>query len=160
MELGQIARHEVIHFVLGGVRQLEKSSKRPNLADLIGKPFKSGGRGPDEYDCFGLAKEVFRRYGIELPDYRIMPEQIEIINEVIQIHVGWEPVDPKNLPVPCLITLRFNSEYSNHVATYIGHGSFIHIAEKIGVHQSQIDNPMWRHNITGYWLPEKVKYID
>lgn len=125
------------------------------LVDLIGKPYKDEGRGPDSYDCYGLAIEVFRRCGIELPDYKIKPEQVEIIDEVIQIHSGWEPVEPKCLPVPCLITLKFNSTCSNHVGTYIGNGKFLHIAKNICVHCSDINSPAWRNNITGYWLPEK-----
>lgn len=30
-------------------------------ADLIGIPFRYGGRGPDAYDCFGLTQELQRR---------------------------------------------------------------------------------------------------
>ena len=37
--------------------------------DLLGKKFKYNGRGPDEYDCYGLVKEIYNRLGIELPEF-------------------------------------------------------------------------------------------
>lgn len=33
------------------------------MADLIGKPYRFNGRGPDGYDCAGLVVEVLRRIG-------------------------------------------------------------------------------------------------
>ena len=36
--------------------------------DLLGKPFRLGGRGPDYYDCWGLCVELGRRVGIIMPD--------------------------------------------------------------------------------------------
>lgn len=37
-------------------------------ADLIGLPYKAGGRGPREFDCLGLVQHVVRlRLGVELP---------------------------------------------------------------------------------------------
>ena len=37
--------------------------------DLIGRPFVDGGRGPENFDCWGLATDVFRRHGKILPDF-------------------------------------------------------------------------------------------
>ena len=39
-----------------------------DLSDLIGKPYKSHGRGPDAYDCYGLDMEVAKRLGHKVPD--------------------------------------------------------------------------------------------
>jgi len=41
-----------------------------SVQDLIGKPYQRGARGPDAYDCWGLCVEVYRRGGIDLPDFR------------------------------------------------------------------------------------------
>ena len=41
----------------------------PQADDLVGTPFEYGGRGPDSYDCYGLVKEIYKREGVELPDF-------------------------------------------------------------------------------------------
>lgn len=42
----------------------------PWWGDLVGLPFRDGGRGPDAYDCWGLVRHVYcRQLGIDLPDY-------------------------------------------------------------------------------------------
>ena len=54
------------------------------LDDLIGLPFIDGGRDPSVgFDCWGLSTEVFRRYGIELPDYKISCEDASRISRQI-----------------------------------------------------------------------------
>ena len=41
-----------------------------DFSDLIGVPFEMGGRGPKSYDCYGLVRELARRWdGVSLPDY-------------------------------------------------------------------------------------------
>lgn len=37
--------------------------------DLVGRGFKQGSRGPDSYDCFGLAAELIARTGYILPEH-------------------------------------------------------------------------------------------
>lgn len=51
---------------------------------LIGKPWVSGARGPDAFDCWGLIYYVYRSfYGIELPEF---PGVKEIgIREVVRV---------------------------------------------------------------------------
>jgi len=38
-----------------------------NILDYLGKPWESGGNGPDAYDCWGLVRAVYRDHGIILP---------------------------------------------------------------------------------------------
>jgi cell wall-associated NlpC family hydrolase len=39
-------------------------------ADLIGRPFRAGARGPDAFDCWGLVRELRARLGLPVPpDY-------------------------------------------------------------------------------------------
>lgn len=125
-----------------------------DLTDLIGKPYQDGGRGPHAYDCYGLAIEVCRRYGIMLPQYIISADDVALINGIATLHQGWIKCDP-NGTIPCVMALRFDSRYINHVGVYLGKGRFIHIAKDIRVHISRIDHPLWKDNIAGYYLPEK-----
>jgi cell wall-associated NlpC family hydrolase len=39
-----------------------------DINDLLGKPYKEGARGPDFFDCYGLAIEVAKRMGHKVPD--------------------------------------------------------------------------------------------
>jgi hypothetical protein len=42
-----------------------------DVNDLIGKPWRLGGRGPDAFDCWGVVREVLQRMlpGLPLPDW-------------------------------------------------------------------------------------------
>jgi cell wall-associated NlpC family hydrolase len=126
--------------------------------DLIGKPFQDGGRGPDGYDCWGLAKEIFRRHGIELPDYQICCEDASrIASEIDTQRPGWIRCDSLP-PTPSLVVMRYGSKFCNHTGVYLGYGQFIHTRESIGVNIDRIESPNWRHRIEGIYRPGWVRY--
>jgi cell wall-associated NlpC family hydrolase len=100
------------------------------ISDLIGIRFKDGGRDLAGMDCWGLACEVFRRYGVELSDYRIdAHDRAAIFRQYQNVKTNSVEVSG-NLPIPCLIFMRFNSARGNHVGVYIGAGKFIHARAK------------------------------
>lgn len=124
----------------------------------IGKPFEQDGRGPDSYDCYGLTKEIFARFGKNIGEYWCLVEDKEQINKLFRraIKTKWRQVDYKHgeeIPVPALVALRFNAPAGvvNHTAVYIGEGRFIHIREKIGVCVDRLDSPAWRKQIVGIY---------
>lgn len=123
--------------------------------DLIGIPFVDGGRGPDAYDCWGLALEVFRRSGINLPDYKISCTQASRIDQTIESERDfWQRCD-EVLPIPALVVLRFNEVlFCNHTGVYVGAGKFIHTREKIGVNIDRLESPAWRRKIEGFYVPK------
>ena len=125
-----------------------------NFDDLITKgQFKDGGRGPYEFDCWGLAREVYRRYGIDLPDYRISAYDTEKIGRKITDSLP-EYVEVKPpLPVPCLVGMRMNTQYITHVGVYIGDGKYIQAYAASGVCITRIYDPGWRGKIAGYYVP-------
>ncbi len=125
-----------------------------DLSDLVGKPFADGGRGPDAYDCWGLVCEVFKRYGIELPDYKISCEDASRIdNEIDSQRRQWRRCEGE-IPAPSLVVIRFNEVvFCNHTGVYIGSGRFIHTREKIGGNIDRIDSPAWRRKIEGFYIP-------
>lgn len=137
-----------------------KSGVPVDTNDLIGKKFERGARGPEKYDCHGLAIEVFRRFGIDFPDKDIAGMAAEavttMLNEELDHHINvlkdWEPIEKPE--VPCLIILKGHFQFANHLGVYIGKGRFIHAAEnKYGgmVCVNRLSDPTWRMRIAGYY---------
>ena len=122
------------------------------VSDLIGVPFVDGGRGPDGYDCWGLATEVYKRFGKELPDYKICCEDASRINAEMETQrPRWVKLDAPE--VPCLVVMQMGVSFINHVGVYIGEGRFIHTRSGIGANIARIDDPNWRKRIEGYYRP-------
>ena len=128
-----------------------------NFTDLIGVPFKNRGRSMEEgFDCYGLVKEVFRRYGYEIPEYDMQYNYDDMcrVDELISGNVKnypWKEI--KEPEAPCLIAMRFGSPEGvvNHTAVYIGQGRFIHTRERIGVCIDRISSPAWHRVIVGFY---------
>ena len=128
-----------------------------DFTDLIGVPFKDKGRSmEDGFDCYGLVKEVYKRYGYNIPEYDSYAHYNDTcrINELISGNVKnypWKEIkEPK---APCLIAIRFGSPDGvvNHTAVYIGGDRFIHTRERIGVNIDRISSPAWRRVIVGFY---------
>ena len=124
----------------------------PDFNDLIGKPFADGGRGPDAYDCFGLYREIRRRLGLPCPDYHISALAVAQVDALIKVEAEkawpWQAVAPEPY---ALMVMKNGPVYKSHVATYMGHGRFLHIARKIPATYGRINDPAWRHRIVGYY---------
>ena len=101
------------------------------MKDLLGVPFKVHGRGRDGLDCWGLAIEVFRRYGTRLPDcwYENLDDKAEIRGR-LEGSVEYRTLDMEK--EPCLLLIRVDGN-PNHVAVYIGEGYLIHATRRYGV---------------------------
>jgi len=122
------------------------------IVDLIGKEFKDGGRGPNEYDCWGLSAEVFRRFGIEVPDYKISCEaKNEVNGQIVSERKKWVRCIGE-MPVPALIVFMENG-ICNHTGVYIGNGRFIHARERSGVAIENMDSVVWKKRIEGIYIP-------
>ena len=127
--------------------------------DLIGVKFTNRGRSMEEgFDCYGLVQEIYRRYGMTIPDYTADFDDLEKVNALITsktaITSNWRRIGKgEELPVPCLMAIRFGtpSGIVNHTGCYIGNGHFIHIRSNIGVCVDRIDSPAWRLVIEGFY---------
>lgn len=129
-----------------------------DYTDLIGIPFANRGRDVKSgLDCYGLVREVYRKNGIELPEYNADYDDKEKINELMDFATHsksvWRKVEGNNIPVPCVIAMRFNvpKGYVNHAAVYIGAGKFLHIRENAGSCIEKINSPMWKMLIEGFY---------
>ena len=124
----------------------EAPGLRFEWADLLGKPFKLGARGPDAFDCYGLVMELGRRAGVELPDHASpeliaqVPEQIETCKRI------WTPC--KEGP-GAVVTFR-TGRFVGHVGMVLPFGRFLHSWKTCGgVVREELD--AWRHRIEGFY---------
>lgn len=119
-----------------------------SVADLIGKPYVRGGRGPDAYDCAGLVVEVMRRRGIDLR----IPETPEA--EDAQRHAMREILSAQWVDVPrafpgCLV---FFKGTPGHVAVMLSPYVFVHVAEGVGqVCVERLEGPVWPRCFGGFY---------
>lgn len=123
------------------------------ISDYIGLPFKDGGRGPKEYDCWGLAMAVMKNYGYYLPDYHISAfDAAKIAFEIKSQRCLWTEL--KQPVKGCVVVMRFGtSALVNHVGVYIGNGRFVHAREKTGSCIERLDNPVFKKLVAGFYLP-------
>ena len=123
--------------------------------DLIGKPFKDGGRGPIFFDCWGLVKEAFKRAGYNVPEYLISAYQPELIQaQIFSDQVTWKKLDKpeKN----CLVLMRIGKDaLVNHCGFYLDNDKILHTREKTGVIVQDSTTPTMKAIIIGYLLPPK-----
>ena len=118
--------------------------KKIEVADLIGKPFEIGARGPDKYDCYGLLTEVFKRAGLQVPDYE-SPSDGKIIAAMMSKEVElWEKTHLE--PGAALL---FKIPGSTHVGVYLGNDKFIHSWQGCGVLIERLTN--WQQRLVGVY---------
>lgn len=109
----------------------------PPYLDLLGTPYVRGARGPDSYDCYGLAREMFRRAGTIVPDFA-SPGTIEKVAELIAANeCRWRKV-PYGTP-GALVTFRVEG-VGSHVGYVVGSDRFIHAFEGTGVTTERLTN--------------------
>ena len=121
--------------------------------DLIGVPFIDGGRDKSGMDCWGLAREMFRRQGIDIPDYHV--SAVSAVSVASQMGVDVEYWQKLAQPVlGCLVLIRLSPDvWANHVGIYIGDGKFIHAYSATGVSIGRLRR--WRSRIVGFYVPKK-----
>lgn len=97
-------------------------------ADLIGKPFVRGGRGPDAYDCYGLVREMFLRAGTEVPVYKNDSEENR--PAMVQMLAGlqqWKRIEARE---GAMVLLRLPETL--HVGYMLPYGRMIHTWDRSG----------------------------
>lgn len=125
------------------------ASAMDNWIDLIGKPFRYGGRGPDHYDCYGLIMEMNRRNGVEIPDCVSPTNHQEIALLLSDQKRLWKEVSsPKVGDVVCIRIGRFVS----HVGYLVSPSSMLHAWESTGVLVEPLS--VWSKRIDSYFRYE------
>ena len=125
-----------------------------DISDLIGVPFRRGGRDINTgFDCWGLAVEVYKRYGITIPEYNhedINALSNKDVGETILAHLG-EWVELPQPEIPCIVTVRNDIVYVNHVGVYIGNNFYINTLKKMGTCLIPLTHPYWSKRIHGFY---------
>lgn len=98
----------------------------PAYFDLLGKPFVRGARGPDTYDCYGLAMEMFRRAGIVVPDFTSPGTTEEVAELIASNEHTW-----RRVPIGTLMSLTtFRLEgVGAHVGIMVEDDRFLHAVD-------------------------------
>ena len=120
------------------------------IHDLIGQPFRYGGRGPDMYDCYGLCIEIYRRLGgKKLPDYHSTDDIWLIHQQVLQ---GKEIFSQIAKPEPyCFVLFELKPPYATHIGIMLDDVRFIHIQMKKFVCIERIDSFLWKSRVKGFY---------
>lgn len=119
------------------------------FSDLLGKTFCYGGRGPEEYDCYGLAVEVRRRVGLDSPShpsYTTLQEKHEAITEGVR---SWRKLDTPELY--SLVVFSIKPPYVTHVGIVLEYNKFIHISPKQSVTIERFDKDPWKLKVRGFY---------
>lgn len=115
---------------------------------LIGAPFKTGGRGPHEFDCYGLVKHLIERdSGRCAPDYLSPTDSGATHALMIVSREFWHRLPgPK---VGSMVMFKLGREVC-HVGYVISQSSFIHAWEKSGgVTVERLSD--WEKRIDGFY---------
>lgn len=129
-----------------------------SYADLLGKEFKYGARGPDAYDCYGLMIECRRRAGLFVPEEYASTDLPEVMHDSLEhVRVNY-PFMLLRGPQPfSFVTFKLHPRYTTHIGMVLPDGynvRFIHILPKMRVGIERLDSPAWAHRITGFWETE------
>jgi hypothetical protein len=119
----------------------------PSHADLVGIPFRKGARGPNEYDCFGLLAEMYRRKGVAIHDPGTGDSQGE--NHTL-IHMyapgNWNKV----AQAPGVAVLFRIGRFACHIGFVVDDMHFIHAWEGSGgVTRERLS--LWKQRIVGFY---------
>jgi cell wall-associated NlpC family hydrolase len=122
-----------------------------DVSEFLDAVFKHNGRGPNAYDCWGLCMAVYRKLGIELPDYR--PEcNAYVIESVILQNAESSLFTKLEKPeVPSLALLKVRPKAITHVGAMITAKTFLQILENSRVSIGHIDAPPWQNRLRGFY---------
>lgn len=128
-------------------------------AKYIGKAFEEKGRGPDTFDCWGLARWVYghdRPGAAALPSYEELYEDTkdsDTLGKLIfdERNKHWNEVAaPKEFD---LILLRMRG-VGMHVGVVTKPGHMLHCEIGIGTVHERYDSMKWKHRVIGYFRYE------
>lgn len=124
--------------------------------NIIGKRFKINGRGPDEFDCYGLVKEIAKRRGYYLPQ-QDTPEGIKLRLAMFD-KISSEFTEPIDTPEPWAIVVFDKGRLGRlHIGVVLENcEQFLH-ADRKGVRISRLSSPGFLRKIAGFYKLKQIK---
>lgn len=102
------------------------------MDELLGTPFEDHGRG-STLDCTGLALELWRAGGVELPDPVTSSKAVEALASTSEL------VQEVPRPEPgCLVVIETIRGTTDHVGVLLGEGLVGHAARGVGAVRTQL----------------------
>ena len=91
--------------------------------DLIGVEFRNHGRDVlTGLDCYGLVKEIYKRFGVALPEFDADFDDVDKISCIIKNEQRsksiWRRIKTEvgePIPVPCVMAIRFGDRKSTRL---------------------------------------------
>lgn len=103
------------------------------LNTYIGKTYLPGGRGPEQFDCYGLCKTIYNEvFNIELPDWRDDLSKPAIRAGIIAGVVSHGTFTELEDPVDGCFVVCYRSRAAYHIGLFFA-GGVIHADEGHGV---------------------------
>ena len=129
-----------------------KTFSKIQVDDLIGIPFKLGGKDHKGIDCYGLVQFIYKREkGIFLPEVDHGTYEGQVVDGVIKkIRGKFERIEcPETLSI---VTFSIKRPYVHHVGVVLNDtNKFIHVLSKRFVTVERLNSIEWEPKIRGYY---------
>lgn len=127
---------------------------------FIGLPYREGGRGPDDFDCWGILLLVLQeQFGIAVPSYegvhwgvgRNPAKRIETARTIAAERAAhWRPVEAgQEQPGDCIVLTIARQPL--HVGAVASPGWMLHGAEGSDSALERYDGMCWRNRVDGFY---------
>ncbi len=127
------------------------------VADLIGTPFLERGRTrADGFDCWGLAREVWRHYGIEVPSYAEAYQVTSDRDEIARLlntelpKTPWREIPATEAAPGDGVLFRIAGQ-PLHVGVLVAPGFFLHTDRQTGAVVDRLQAPRWARRVVGIY---------
>jgi hypothetical protein len=124
-------------------------------ADLIGKRWVEGARGPDAYDCVGIAIVVTQRRGYIVPDFL---SDVSIVHRQLAEDASTF-IGLTRIPQPeagCLVLIRNVADAGYHLGVMVDPHKMLHSAQQYGsAIVETLSRTFWHKRVVGFYhLPK------
>ncbi|OPY75103.1 MAG: Murein DD-endopeptidase MepS/Murein LD-carboxypeptidase precursor [Syntrophorhabdus sp. PtaU1.Bin058] len=105
-------------------------------ASFVGRPYRSGAKGPDAFDCSGFVYYVFKQSGVVLP---ITAEGL--------LRMGYQ-IPRDSVQPGDLVFFKISKDL--HIGIMLNTREFIHSSKSRGVTVDDVDSSYWKRNLLSY----------